>query len=141
MPSGLSPLRADLFGSSPNQVAINVRHLPDAHTRFDLVQIHAHQALVIEKQQDADHPIVIERAHPFRINIRPVIDFDHVVGNAVVIRIDGRGRQIISHDCNLEIQNVRCKIAGKTGRFGRTTRKNRRRGSRKQTKYDAPGKK
>ena len=51
---------ADLLCDTLDQIAINMRHLPDTHSRRNFIQIGAHQALIVQKQQDAHDNVAIE---------------------------------------------------------------------------------
>ena len=64
-------------------------HLPDAHTRFNLLQIRTYHALSIAKQQAIEYQISIQQGDIARIEIRPVIDFLHILRH--ILAADGFG--------------------------------------------------
>ena len=90
-------LGTDLLRCPGNQIAIHMGQLPDAHSRLDFVEIGTHQALVVKKQQDANDPVMVQYAHPFGVDIRPVVHLGHIRWNTFVIRVNGERRVIVGH--------------------------------------------
>ena len=70
-----------LEGGTAHQVAINVSDLPDPHAGANALHVGAHHALVVEEEQRTHDHVVVELFHISRLNVGPVINFLHVLGD------------------------------------------------------------
>ncbi len=90
-------LRADLMGNARNKITVNVSQLPDARTLLDFTEVGSHQSLIVQEQEDTDHDVAVQCAHPSGIDIRPVVNLGHVFRNPVVIGVHRQRRVILGH--------------------------------------------